>query len=384
MKHDPRLIRVPRRCGITPLHYVAGKEGDQELHLLADFLCICKSSIEDLTSRCETAVHSAVKNHNFKAFKVLFGWLRRVYLTQILHWKDEDGNTVLYIAVAKKQPETHTGLHENPSKIWKLKFLTLNDIELRSKKIDGIELLIGYVKIDEKKFQGKTALDIFQENPSGDEDLGKRLRCRGRIVRLLPPNLSLSEFLSMELTVFEKITSWFGLQNESARTIILLSATLITTATYQAALTPPGGYWQENSCNPPANSTANIAVEKPHQAGNIILDSSKLYQFTALNSMVFMASIVTIWITAIPLLPHTLPVYMLMLILSGAFFATATIEFPKPDEVTGIIITVINIYLMLVGLVLPMYLWVNYNRFLRGIDAAKRRVANFLVLKDRK
>ncbi|KAF8031645.1 hypothetical protein BT93_D0760 [Corymbia citriodora subsp. variegata] len=38
MNRDPKLIRVQGQCGITPLHYVAEKEGDDELELLAEFV----------------------------------------------------------------------------------------------------------------------------------------------------------------------------------------------------------------------------------------------------------------------------------------------------------------------------------------------------------
>ncbi|KAI6704302.1 hypothetical protein NL676_013438, partial [Syzygium grande] len=111
MTLDPKLIRVRGRGGITPMHFVAGEKGDNErdneelLELLAEFLSACKSSIKDLTSQCETAVHIAVKNHNIGAFKVLLGWLKSVHLTTILSWKDQDGNTVLHIAVSEQQPE---------------------------------------------------------------------------------------------------------------------------------------------------------------------------------------------------------------------------------------------------------------------------------------
>ncbi|XP_039166724.1 ankyrin repeat-containing protein BDA1-like [Eucalyptus grandis] len=81
------------------------RENVELLDLLAEFLSACKSSIEDLTSQCETAVHIAVKNYNIKAFKVLFGWLKRTYMTEILDWKDQDGNNVLHIAASQNQPE---------------------------------------------------------------------------------------------------------------------------------------------------------------------------------------------------------------------------------------------------------------------------------------
>ncbi|KAK3433587.1 hypothetical protein EUGRSUZ_L00115 [Eucalyptus grandis] len=108
---EPELIRVRGQGGFTALHFVSWKIGDNEqenvelLELLAEFLSTCKSSIEDLTNKCETAIHVAVRRGNTEVFKVLFGWLKRVHLTQILNWKDQDGDTALHIAALEKQPE---------------------------------------------------------------------------------------------------------------------------------------------------------------------------------------------------------------------------------------------------------------------------------------
>lgn len=94
---DSSLVSIKGRGRVTPLHHVA-RMGDAEL--LSEFLFAYPSSIEDLTIKCETAVHVAVKNHQLMAFKVLLGWLKRVYKEEILEWKDEDGNTVFHIAAS--------------------------------------------------------------------------------------------------------------------------------------------------------------------------------------------------------------------------------------------------------------------------------------------
>lgn len=104
MTVDVDLIRVKGRGRVTPLHYAAEIEEDE---LLAEFLSACPSSVEDLTSRCETAVHVAVKNGKHRSVKVLFGWLMRVKMEEILNWKDEDGNTVMHIATLTNQPQVY-------------------------------------------------------------------------------------------------------------------------------------------------------------------------------------------------------------------------------------------------------------------------------------
>ncbi|KAK3433600.1 hypothetical protein EUGRSUZ_L00141, partial [Eucalyptus grandis] len=200
----------------------------------------------------------------------------------------------------------------------------------------------------------KTAMEIFG-------NLVKLLCCVGHEGRPPTAGLSLSKLLSRELTIFERSTSLFNVREESARNIVLGVATLIATATYQAALSPPGGYWGDSSPNYPAKSTvvtANssaIAVEKLHEAGNTILTGSKLYKFTVLNSAVFMASLVTISFTAIPLLPHTWTVYFLTLLIACAYFVTLMIEFPKPDKAAGVAIAAIYLNYLLLVFALPYF-----------------------------
>ncbi|KAF8031682.1 hypothetical protein BT93_D0793 [Corymbia citriodora subsp. variegata] len=347
MTTNPRLIRVRGRGGITPLHFVAQRKIDDEkeneklMELLTEFLVACKSSIEDLTNQYETAVHVAIKNHNLEAFEM-----------EILNWKDKDGNTVLHIAASENQPKI-------------------------------IKLLIPRMDIDAKNFQNETALEIFQGNSSGDEDLAKRFR-RSWLERQVFRKISLSEFLRKEPTCFEQLNTFMALQNQYARDIILIVATLVATATYQAALTPPGGYWQDNSLNAPANSiavTANssgIAVEKPHQAGNIILAGLKLYKFTALNCLVFFISIITIWITSIPQLPHTLAVYLLMLFLSDSYICNLAFAIPKSTEVPVSIVLGFYLSSVAVGFLGPSFLWIHYSGLIVRIKSTGRRVGNFL------
>ncbi|KAK3420407.1 hypothetical protein EUGRSUZ_G01207 [Eucalyptus grandis] len=296
-------------------------------------------------------MHLALQNKHYGT--VLFGWIKRTYLTEILDWKDEDGNTVLHIAALEQQPE-----------VW---FMLI------------IKLLIGHVTEIAMNNQGMTALKIFQENPCGDQDLAKMLHRLGHVASWFQP-LPLSQFLRMELSFFQKSTLWFGLRDESARDIILIMATLIATTTYQATLSPPGGYWQDNSSNLLPNSTevsansSGIAIEKPHRAGNIIMTGSDLYTFTVLNSAVFLASIGTIWVTAIPLLPHTFMVYFSVFILCVAYFTSIAVEFPKSNLVMRNFLAVSYVSLVIVVLWLPFFVWMKHLRVLHRIDATGRHL----------
>ncbi|KAF8038320.1 hypothetical protein BT93_B0991 [Corymbia citriodora subsp. variegata] len=349
MTLDPELIRVRGRCGITPLHYVVGKEGDDELELLAEFLSTCRSSIKDLMSRCETTVHVAIKNHNLKAFRILFGWLVRVGLTRILDWKDQDGNTVLHIAAFEGQ-------------------------------LKIIKLLIGYVNVNVRNFHGRTALDIFQVNVHFDEDVAKTLR------RKSTSTLSLSQYFSREVNVFEKYASAWGIEDEATRNIILVVATLIATATYQAVLSPPGGYWQDSYSNPPANSsvaTANssgIAIEKPHKAGNTILSGSDLFSFAWVNTTAFFFSVASIGVAALSLGPRAHIVYSSLFILSFAYGFILLVEFPKSDR--GFFLTYLFWALLETTLVLLYVMWRMRIRVESRVDATRKWFSDILGSKE--
>ncbi|XP_059441870.1 ankyrin repeat-containing protein BDA1-like [Corylus avellana] len=71
---DEDLVRVQRREGVTPLHYVV-EIGN--VHLLAEFLKACPKSIEYVTVQRETVLHIALKYNMFDAFWLLLGWLQR-------------------------------------------------------------------------------------------------------------------------------------------------------------------------------------------------------------------------------------------------------------------------------------------------------------------
>ena len=112
---DGNLFRVKGREGLTPLHYMA--KSDEHLYLLNEFLLVCPDSIIDVTVRNETALHIALKNDKLEAFIIFVKWLRlTVYknaeLNQrfVLNKRDNEGNTVLHIAVSKNQTKV-SSLH---------------------------------------------------------------------------------------------------------------------------------------------------------------------------------------------------------------------------------------------------------------------------------
>ena len=111
---DGDLVLVKGKEGRTPLHEVAAAAAtEKQLDLLFKFLSDCPNSIEDVTIQNQTALHIALESNNLVAFKRLVRWLRKnksENAREILNRQDEEGNTVLHVAVSKNQTEA-SSLH---------------------------------------------------------------------------------------------------------------------------------------------------------------------------------------------------------------------------------------------------------------------------------
>lgn len=365
---DTDLIRVKGRGRVTPLHYAAEIEVDD---LLAEFLFACPSSIEDLTSRRETAVHVAVKNGRHKSVKVLFGWLMRVKMEEILNWKDEEGNTVLHTATLTNQPQV-------------------------------IKLLIKHMNVNAKNLEGLTALDIFHDlqerfQHNSTEDVGKILRrAKGKRASSLSGVTRLADYLSRELTIFEWQDRYLNGPGSSSRTksprnAILVVAVLIVTTTYQAVLSPPGGYWQENyypSTNTTtATTTSNLTStgnnttggkEEPHLAGQMIMRGKILFYFLTMNTAAFLTSAGTIIIILLGL-PCTSMLTVSMCFLLLTYYYSLGSNFPSANYRRASVYIVYVLCLLVVAVYcVPVQLFSRYKKLKRRIDFPKRGVGNFL------
>ncbi|KAJ0048380.1 hypothetical protein Pint_16750 [Pistacia integerrima] len=293
--YDRELVLVTAKGWVTPLHYAA--EIDDESSL-ADFLYVCPSSIRKATVKWENAVHVALKNGSLRAFKVLIGWLRRFDREPILYSEDEDGNNALHTAISENQPE-------------------------------AVKLLIKYMEVNRKNGRGLTALDIFYDrqgslNPEVGEILrGAKAKRASQLHPQHKPPKSLADYFRSDLSFMESILKRLGLGDQSIKTIpfkvrnvMLVVVVLITTATYETALSPPGELYRGVSngvgnLQPANNSTAisNTATTTIFPKGPpklvdsiIMLRSYVQLIFSVLNFFAFFTSLcsLSILITGLP------------------------------------------------------------------------------------
>ncbi|KAL5147441.1 Ankyrin repeat-containing protein BDA1 [Glycine soja] len=267
------LVRVKGREGFTPLH-LASQENKTEL--LHKFLKACPDSIEDVTARSETALHIAVKHGHYEILQVLFRWLKRnsrkdslKFIRTMLNWKDQKGNTVVHVAA-------------------------LND------HIEAVSLLSTIADLDARNLEGQTASDI------ASSDHMRRILIRDPgIIESLP--LLRNKFRIFFLRFRRYMT-------EEERNAYLVVAALIETATYQVALSPPGGLYPSDVGT---NNNTSHVVASTHSIndkssipkdGNSIMSATEFNLFSLVNMSSFIASTFAI----ILLLPRTNVMWFLL------------------------------------------------------------------------
>ncbi|EXC26793.1 Ankyrin repeat-containing protein [Morus notabilis] len=115
---DGDLVRVQGREGMSPLHYVA-KHGNNQL--LSAFLSTCPTALEDVTIRNQTALHVALDNDNVDCVEIILKCYERFpqsrWEKMHLNWKDDNGNTPLHIATARKQTQVVRALIDRQADI---------------------------------------------------------------------------------------------------------------------------------------------------------------------------------------------------------------------------------------------------------------------------
>ncbi|KAK4412660.1 hypothetical protein Salat_2913100 [Sesamum alatum] len=264
--------------GRSPLHLAAIKG---RTVVLEELLRAEPEAAAMLTGGGESCLHLCVKYNRFEAIKVFLQCLKRD--DRLVDWKDQDGNTVLHLAVAKKQIEVVRYLLENS-------------------RIEG----------DARNANGLTALDLLLQSPGDLRDLeikqcleqGSASRTERKESMAIKADTSKTFRTSPSKQTSNtpkkhKHTDWLARK----RNALMIVASLLATVAFQAGLSPPGGVWQDDFSGNPNSTTGS---DKPHKAGQSVMAytlPSKYGQYMIFNTIAFLASlsIILLQVSGLPM-----------------------------------------------------------------------------------
>ncbi|KAL1558108.1 hypothetical protein AAHA92_08610 [Salvia divinorum] len=279
--------------GLNPVH-IAAMKGHVEM--LEELLREDPLPAMERVHRGQTVLHLCVKHRQLGALKLLVE-----KLGDLVYAKDDDGETLLHWAA-------------------------------RSKQVKVIKYLVGINKIEKKSMNsmGRTAVELVEE--SCDEEMTKAM------VSIMPPlawswsNPAMLEMLS---------------KKREQQTMVVMA--LIATMAFQAAVSPPGGVWQEDTSS--------------HRAGEAVMATThpKIYRhLIRANTTAFVSSLLTIFMVAVPqsfgkgillnLSPYAVWVSLAAIAVTYGGSVLVVVPNTQTRSLTGIIYVVVAVSLGLSGI----------------------------------
>ncbi|XP_027182394.1 ankyrin repeat-containing protein BDA1-like [Coffea eugenioides] len=229
------------RDGRNPLHLAAmcGRVAVLQVLIRAGF----QAALEK-TDGGGTILHLCVKHNQLEALKTLVDILK---YPEFVNAKNEDGMTILHLAIYYEQHETAKYI------------LQKNGVDVNARDANG-----------------KSELDVLRGVGNIKSDIARRLKVAGA---------KTSDFSTGLQDLVREHRSW-----------IQVACSIIATMAFQAAISPPGGAWQEDQI---ADSRGN-PVPNPHRAAEAVMAHThpqryELFVFTSATS--FWAALSTIIIT---------------------------------------------------------------------------------------
>ncbi|KAL8130047.1 hypothetical protein V2J09_019202 [Rumex salicifolius] len=289
---DSETCTALDRYGMNPAHVAAIKG---RVDVLREIVEVRPDAARMFTGHKLTILHLCVKYNQLEAMELLIDG--RIVDDESVNFKDEDGNTILHLAVLDKQDQTVNFLLTNTS-----------------------------INTESKNAYGLTASDISKIYNSGRENVTESPSNQN--YTLPPLEMLLNRLVTeQEERLRHSINKQKEQQNENRRNAIIIAATVIASMSFQVAANPPGGVWQDTSDS--------------HVAGQAIMASVSPVSyklFIVLNTVAFCGSafVFLLMLSRLPFLVNNkyvigvLNVALWIAILSSAICFTCSVIVTTP------------------------------------------------------
>uniref|UniRef100_A0A6N2LAV7 PGG domain-containing protein n=1 Tax=Salix viminalis TaxID=40686 RepID=A0A6N2LAV7_SALVM len=265
---NPDMCFAHNLDGRNPLHIAVIKG---RVDVLKELVQNKPEAVLHRTTRGETILHLCVKYFQLEALKLL---VETVKDYGFINSRDEDGSTVLHLAVADKEIEI-------------ISFLIMEtEIEVNAMNASGftaLDIALAQGRRNRKDIDVQDSL-----HQVGAFSSAKHLSStahRSEAVRDMISLRSDDHFTSLQTRLRRKYRRRQNYRLGDRRNALMIVASLIATMAFQAGIRPPGGFWQEDLHEP---------TSKAHEAGRSIM-ADKLpaayNKFVLHNSIAFLASL---------------------------------------------------------------------------------------------
>ncbi|KAL7120862.1 hypothetical protein ACP275_02G148100 [Erythranthe tilingii] len=277
---DPDMCSALDRDGRNPIHIAAAMG---RVDVLREMVRVRPDSARERVKRggrsCGTVLHLCVEYCRFEALKILLEDLN--FDKDLVNGVDENGNTVLHLAVADKQVET----------------------------TEYLLSLIGIIDLNVVNVAGMTPTDILiqKRTDSSDLEIEESLKRAGAFVgassfhKNTPKRGLLSSSPQKDLTtnvILNKLLNEREDWLERKRSGLMVVASLIATMAFQAGVNPPNNVWQETRTLDTRNSK-----DLRHyltKAINYLKNSERFYLINT-TSFIASLSIILLLMSGLPL-----------------------------------------------------------------------------------
>ncbi|XP_050232453.1 ankyrin repeat-containing protein BDA1-like [Mercurialis annua] len=271
--------------GRIPLHLAAMRGNLEAVRELVR--SYPESIFHELLEAEDTVLHLCVKYNQLDALKLL---MEMVDDDEFILKANRDGNTVLHLAAMLKRLKMIKYLISLPQ-------VKENMNSFNRMGLTALDLL-------QQCFRDFKSLDILRE-AGAKRAVDVKLNRNLATTTIEQPTLSVPIHTpSKQISWFQKCMKYIQYNIQETRGALMIVATVISTMTFEAALNPPGGVWQQtfaNSEGGPVCSETNIC-----EAGTSVLAYSypSAYAYFMLwNGIAFFASlcVVALVVSGFPL-----------------------------------------------------------------------------------
>ncbi|XP_021815293.1 transient receptor potential cation channel subfamily A member 1-like [Prunus avium] len=283
-------------CGNFPIHCASSKG---HVNIVKELLRYCPDSMELRNSSDQNILHVAARCGEDNLVKY---FLKKVEFQMLINQKDNRGNTPLHLAKMYHHPKV-VDLFILDRRI-NLKVLNDRGMTALGISESTLETSASYHEVIPavKEPNGVIQLYSSEKNARGSSSLPEldqilvepgmeTKRTTAAAVQIQHTAVATAWWLINRLVnCLEYPKTWL----EETRSMLMIVATMISTTTFQAAVNPPGGVWQDNNTNSSAGGTTYCTQNNICFAGTSVAGSAfpkEFLAFVTFNTVSFLASL---------------------------------------------------------------------------------------------